>query len=96
MKPWQSCVSFLPFVVGSLAKGQGGRRGSSFIDDNWHVPGTIKATMAFQIIFFILILGEFITIVRQLRFVPPGRYTRALRISPLAVVAGTLEASCLV
>ncbi|CAG7847276.1 SubName: Full=Uncharacterized protein {ECO:0000313/EMBL:CCA69423.1} [Serendipita indica DSM 11827] len=46
--------------------------------------------MAFQIIFFILILGEFITIVRQLRFVPPGRYTRALRISPLAVVAGTL------
>ncbi|CCA69423.1 hypothetical protein PIIN_03323 [Serendipita indica DSM 11827] len=89
MKLWLSFVSLLSLVVGSMAKGRGGRGGGGSIDDNWDVPGAVKATMAFQIIFFIFILSEFITIIRRMRFVPPGRYTRAPYIL-LAVVAGPL------
>ncbi|CAG7847275.1 SubName: Full=Uncharacterized protein {ECO:0000313/EMBL:CCA69422.1} [Serendipita indica DSM 11827] len=76
-----------------MAKGRGGGGGGSgsiSIDDNWNVPGTVKATMAFQIIFFILILTEFIAIVRRLRFVPSGRYTRAPYIL-LAIVTSILS-----
>ena len=50
MKPYSSLLSLLPFVVGSMAKGRGGGGGSISIDDNWDVPGAIKAGMAFEII----------------------------------------------
>ncbi|CCA73925.1 hypothetical protein PIIN_07878 [Serendipita indica DSM 11827] len=81
-----------------MAKGRGGGSsgsGSGSIHDSWSAPGTIKAAMAFEIIYFVVILGEFIIICRRLRLVPPGRYTRAPYIL-LAIVAGALALSYLV
>ncbi|CCA76128.1 hypothetical protein PIIN_10128 [Serendipita indica DSM 11827] len=84
------------FVAGSMAKGRGGGGGgaSGSIDDGWDVPGIVKAAMAFRIIWSVVIFGLFLTILRRLRSVPPGRYTRAPYIL-LSIVAGTLSISYL-
>lgn len=88
IKPWLTHLSILSFIVGAVAKGGGS------IDDGWHVPGAVKAVMAFQIIWSVIIFGLFVVILRRLCFVPPGRYTRAPYIL-LSIVAGTLSLSYL-
>ncbi|CCA73928.1 hypothetical protein PIIN_07881 [Serendipita indica DSM 11827] len=77
MRNFLSLFSVLHFVVSVTAKGRGGGGGGGSIDDNWDAPVTIKVAMAFEIIYFIILLGAFITIWRRLHLVPPGRYTRA-------------------
>lgn len=89
INPRLTFFSILPFVVGSMAKGRGGGgSGGGSIDDNWGAPGVVKADMAFRIIWFIVSLCLFGAMLRRLRLVPSGRYTRAPYIL-LSIVTGT-------
>ncbi|CAG7850493.1 SubName: Full=Uncharacterized protein {ECO:0000313/EMBL:CCA76852.1} [Serendipita indica DSM 11827] len=78
-------LSILPFVGGVMAKQGGG---------SWDAPAAVKAMMVFEIIWSVILFGLFVTIVRCLRLVPPGCYTRAPYIL-LSIVAGAASISYL-
>ncbi|CCA76120.1 hypothetical protein PIIN_10120 [Serendipita indica DSM 11827] len=85
MKPRTSLLSILPFIGGAMARGS----------RTWYAPPEIQAGTVFEFIWSVVLFGLFVTILRRLHLVPPGRYARAPYIL-LSIVAGASSISHLV
>lgn len=60
----------MSFAASVMAKGRGGGSYSISIDDNWDAPGVMKAAMAFEIIWAVFSLVQFIYILKNLSKIP--------------------------